>query len=336
MYGILFAAIMIFTLRMVFGGQDLKQVLSFVRDIPVGYMLLIMLIALGFTAIDGVVIWYLLRVMGGHTGLLRCIGYAYVGFFFSGITPSATGGQPMQIYYMKRDGNRMADSSVALMTLMAVYKLVLVVMGVAMWIFWKEPLKAELRGYYYLFWIGMVLNLGLVLVLLMLMLTPGLVRGIFHRMEGALIRMHLLRPSDTRRERMDRSLMRYQAMVHFLFLHKEVLLKVFLLAVLQRCMVYGLTGLVYRSLGLSEVSVAAVAGLQMAIYIAVNMLPVPGSQGITEVMYQTAFARIFPGKTVLASLCITRGASFYLLMVVGMIAVGLLTRKYKSVEPPQR
>lgn len=54
-------------------------------------------------------------------GLLRCISYSFIGFFFSGINPSATGGQPMQLYYMKKDGNKISSASVVLMTVAVIY-----------------------------------------------------------------------------------------------------------------------------------------------------------------------------------------------------------------------
>jgi hypothetical protein len=47
------------------------------------------------------------------------------------------------------------------------------------------------------------------------------------------------------------------------------------------------------------------------------MLPVPGAQGITEAMYRRAFRDIFAAGTT-ASLCISRGISFYLMLVVGL------------------
>ena len=56
-------------------------------------------------------------------------------FFYSGITPSATGGQPVQLYYMNKDGNKGSDSTIVLMTVAVIYKIVLVVLGVGMLLF---------------------------------------------------------------------------------------------------------------------------------------------------------------------------------------------------------
>ena len=78
----------------------------------------------------------------------RCIQYSFIGFFYSGITPSATGGQPVQLYYMNKDGNRISDSTVVLMTVAVVYKFVLVVMGTGILIFWHGPLIKELNHYF--------------------------------------------------------------------------------------------------------------------------------------------------------------------------------------------
>ena len=54
-----------------------------------------------------------------------------------------------------------------------------------------------------------------------------------------------------------------------------------------------------------------------SIYIAVDMLPVPGAQGITEAMYKKIFRNIFPEQCLIVSMCITRGISFYFIMIVG-------------------
>ena len=38
-----------------------------------------------------------------------------IGFFFSAVTPAASGGQPMQIYYMYKDGIAVSNSTLALL-----------------------------------------------------------------------------------------------------------------------------------------------------------------------------------------------------------------------------
>ena len=58
--------------------------------------------------------------------------------FFSCITPSASGGQPMQIYFMKKDKLPIPVTTLVLMIVTITYKAVLVVIGIVIWIFWQR------------------------------------------------------------------------------------------------------------------------------------------------------------------------------------------------------
>ena len=67
--------------------------------------------------------------------------------------------------------------------------------------------------------------------------------------------------------------------------------------------------------------------VQAAVYIAVDMLPIPGAQGITEAMYRSVFRDIFVGNTLVVSVCITRGISFYLVMLIGFVVFCAVGRR---------
>ena len=59
---------------------------------------------------------------------------------------------------------------------------------------------------------------------------------------------------------------------------------------LQRFSAFLLTYVVYWGLGLSETAPLTIVLLQASVSIAVDMLPIPGAQGITEAMYGAGFS----------------------------------------------
>lgn len=179
------------------------------------------LMAVLFVAGEGCMIWYLLKGIGERTGLLRCISYSFIGFFFSGITPSATGEQPVQLYYMKKDGNKISSASVVLMAVAVIFKFVLVLKGTGIILFWREPLREYLKGYYWVYFLGLFLNIAVVLVLVLVMFTPGIIRRIFYKTEKILIFFKVWKKSDLRKDRMDQFLSEYQETVGFLRSHKK-------------------------------------------------------------------------------------------------------------------
>lgn len=314
----LFLAVMVFTLWFVFRDEDLGAVCVAMEQMSVGHLFLAIAIALFFVGMEGVMIWYLLRSIDGASRFASCISCAFIGFLFSGITPSATGGQPMQLYFLKKDGNSWSLSSVALMTVALMYKLVLVIFGVGILIFWHQPLRGYLGiGYYRLFLLGLTLNTLLVAGLLMVMFTPSIIRLLIGKAEWLAVKLHLIKKAGSKKARLDHFMDNYQNALTFLRQHKGKMLVVFLGTVVQRAVVFALTYVVYRGMGMSGVSLTTVMWLQASVYIAVDMLPIPGAQGITEAMYRHAFMDIFTAGHVTASMCISRGVSFYLMILVG-------------------
>lgn len=319
--GIFFLLVMGLSFYAVFHGQDVKQVGAALRRLSPAALCAALVTALFFVSAEGMMIYYLLRSMNGRSGLLKCISYSFIGFFYSGITPSATGGQPMQLYYMCKDKNGLSESSVVLMTVALIYKFVLVVIGVVILLFWHRPLRGYLRNYYPLFLLGLGLNLALVLILLAVMLAPGGIKSVLVKIEGLLVKVRILKPSEARREKIDRFIGGYQDAVRFLLQHKGKVLNVCLFTVLQRCSVFILTWIIYRGFALEGADAMTVAVLQASVYIAVDMLPVPGAQGITELMYRSIFAGIFTGGYLMPSLYVSRGISFYFLLLAGVVVI---------------
>lgn len=320
---VFFAVVMCLTFYTVLHGQDWHQIGSSLRQLSVPYLLLILVTALFFVCAEGGMIWYLLRTVNpGGSGLLRCISYSFIGFFYSGITPSATGGQPMQLYYMKKDGNSLSDSSVVLMTVALVYKFDLVLIGSAMLLFWRRPLQMYLQGYFGLYLLGLGLNVVLVVVLLAVMLMPEGMQNIICRMEGILVRKRLLKASEPRREKLHQFVDGYRNAVQFLRKRRGSVCLVILITFLQRCSVFLLTGFVYLGFAQKGTDFVTVVLLQASVIIAVDMLPLPGAQGISEWMYCHIFSAVFSEAYLMPSLYVTRGVSFYFLLIVSLLVAG--------------
>lgn len=305
----------------VFHGQDMGEVADALHRLSPWALCAAILTALFFVSAEGMMIWYLLRSLSGGTTLRRCIAYSFIGFFYSGITPSATGGQPMQLYYMSKDKHALSESSVVLMTVALIYKLVLVIMGISMLIFGYDILRLYLREFFPLYLLGLGLNTTLVLILLTVMLAPEGIRSVLMCVEKLLVKCRILRASEHRIEKIEGFVGGYREAVHFLLAHKRKVLNVCLFTILQRCSVFVLAWIIYRGFSLQGTGALTVMLLQASVYIAVDMLPLPGAQGITELMYRHIFAGIFTGGYLMPSLYVTRGISFYFVLLAGMAVV---------------
>lgn len=318
---VFFIVVMGLTFYAVLYGENLGEIQASINKMAAGSLLLAILIALFYLSIEGFMTWYLLRSVGGVSSLLRCICYTFIGFFYSGITPSASGGQPMQLYYMKKDGNRLSNSSVVLLTIALTYKLVLVLFGIMMLLFWREPLQNYLGHYFKLYLLGFTLNILLVIFLILVMVLPQLIKGIIKKLESFFVYIRILKYSEKRIKKIDRFIDGYHDAVLFFATHKRKILVVLLLTFVQRICIHLLTVTVYHGFSLSGTGAWTIILLHVSIYLAVDMLPIPGAQGITEVMYKGIFTGIFTEGLVKPAMCVTRGISFYFLLLVGMLVI---------------
>lgn len=336
-----FLGMMVLTFYTFLHGQNLSEIYRAVRTMSVPYLVAAAGLALFFVCAEGSMIWYLLESMasakkaaGTNYGILekrtavsffQCIQYSFIGFFYSGITPSATGGQPAQLYYMNKDGQKGSDSTVVLMTVAVVYKFVLVVLGVGILLFCGGTLKTELHSFFPLYLLGLALNTIVVMVVLAAMLFPEWMIGAGAWVERQMIRLGICKENPARMDKVRAFTENYRQAVGWLKQHPGKLMVILFVTFLQRCSVFLLTYMVYLGLGQSGTSLQQVMILQASVYIAVDMLPLPGAQGITELMYQSVFAPVFVADRLLPSMLVSRGLNFYFLLFVSLLVV--LARK---------
>ena len=119
----------------VFHGEDLGAMAEAIRSSQIKWLIPGVCLVVFFIWGESIIIWYMMRSFGIRLKKRICFLFSSVGFFFSCITPSASGGQPMQIYYMKKEKIPIPVSTVILMVVTITYKLVLVVIGLGILIF---------------------------------------------------------------------------------------------------------------------------------------------------------------------------------------------------------
>ena len=128
---VFYFAVLALTLWYVFQDENLSQIAYYLSGAKWGYAAIAVAAVVALILGESVVLCYLLRSLGTRANFGHCCMFSFIGFFYSAITPSASGGQPMQVLYMRRDGIPAAMSTVVLVIVTIVYKMVLVIVGLA-------------------------------------------------------------------------------------------------------------------------------------------------------------------------------------------------------------
>lgn len=308
---VLFFAIIGLTLYGVFHGEDLSGLGDVIKECNVLWLIPAVPLVLFFIAGESIVIWHMLGCYGIYVKERICFLFSAVGFFFSCVTPSASGGQPMQIYFMKKEDIPVPIATVILLVVTITYKLVLVVVGIGMWLFAGDFLAEYVAEARWIFYLGILLNVGCVAFMCVVVFHPSFAKKTLILGAKLLERMHILKQREERLDKLERSMNHYHEAAEFMRSHWGMIARVFAITVVQRFAMFAVTYFVYRAFSLSSMNFFEVMFLQAVISVSVDMLPLPGGMGISEGLFMIIFRNVFGEALLVPGLVLSRGLGYY-------------------------
>ena len=326
--GVFLAVVFALTIYGVFHGEDLSSMMDAIHRADKRWLIPGIALVAFFIWGESIIIWYMMRSSGIQLKKRTCFLFSSVGFFFSCITPSASGGQPMQIYYMKKEKISIPVSTVILMIVTITYKLVLVVIGIGIAIFGRGFLHKYLEGILPVFYLGLALNIFCVTFMTILVFHPLLAIAIMVKGMKLLERLHLVKKKDGRLKKLEDSMDTYRDTAAYLKTHPRVIVNIIAITFVQRMAKFAVTWFVYKAFSLSGTGFWTVLFLQAVISVSVDMLPLPGGMGISETLFLTIFTPVF-GTLLLPGMVLSRGLGYYgellisaLFTIVAQLTIG--------------
>ena len=317
--GVFLAVVFALTIYGVFHGEDLSSMMDAIHRADKRWLLPGVALVAFFIWGESIIIWYMMRSSGIHLKKRTCFLFSSVGFFFSCITPSATGGQPAQIYYMKKEKIPIPVTTLVLMIVTITYKMVLVVIGLGLMIFGRGFIRTHMYDIRHIFYLGTGLNVFCVSSMLLLVFHPVLARSILVKGMELLEKMHLMRHKSTRIEKLNASMDQYHTTAVYLKDHIMVLVNVFAITLFQRFALFTATWFVYKAFGLSGTNAFVIILLQSVISVSVDMLPLPGGMGISEKLFSMIFEPVFGSALLIPGMILSRGLGYYTELLISAI-----------------
>lgn len=295
----------------VFHGEDIGKNIQIIKETKKIFMIPAIMCVILFIWGESLIIYYMTNSMNIQLKKWTCFLFSSVGFFFSCITPSASGGQPAQIYYMKRKKVPVPVSTVVLMVVTITYKAVLVIAGIGMLILGQKFIHQYLDDILPVFYLGIALNVICVGFMILLVFDTKLAKSLICQMLSIFEKLHIVRYKQSRHEKLEYGMTKYQETAVYFKNHKHVVVHVLMITFLQRFMLFLSTYFVYKAFELDGTSLMTIVMLQAAISISVDMLPLPGGMGISEKLFMTIFVPVFTSDLLLPGMILSRGISYY-------------------------
>ena len=323
---IIFILLIILTFSIVFQGQDVSEIFNIIKNVKIEYIFIGIIAMCIYIMGETINIGRILKELGEKSSFIRNIRYTLIGFFFSAITPAASGGQPMEIYYMHKDNIKVAHSTLALLLHLCSFQIVSLTFGILSAIIHFDVLKS---GLIYLFILGIALNMSALALLIIGIfskrLSAALVRGFVK-----LLKFFRIKKIEEKQEKLERELASYQESAVYIKNHKLLMVKTLITTLIQMLVYYSIPYWVYLAFGYSTEKIWTLLTLQAVLYATVSGIPLPGSVGASEGGFIGIFRNVFPQAMINSAMILNRGISFYLFVLISAVVVIYSTLKDKK------
>jgi uncharacterized membrane protein YbhN (UPF0104 family) len=250
---------------------------------------------------------------------MKCVKYSFIGFFFSCITPGSTGGQPAQLYYMKKDNVDIGVATLVLLEITIAYKAILIMIGGILLVINKPFIDAYFGKAVWLLYIGMITNIVFVAGMMLVILNSKIIKNLCKYIIRIMEKLRLTKRADELIHKTEGAFYHYDRGAQFLKSNKLVMFNVFVITFVQRVALFVVTYLVYKAFGMNHFGVFEIVALQALISISVEMLPLPGGIGASENLFLIVFKHIFGPGLVMSGMLLSRGISYYGLLIISAL-----------------
>ncbi|MEF2931387.1 MAG: lysylphosphatidylglycerol synthase transmembrane domain-containing protein [Clostridia bacterium] len=325
---IVFILLIGLTFYLIFKDQNVLEILNIAVSVKKRYILVAIIAMCLYLLGETINITRILKELGEKSTFLRNIRYTLIGFFFSSITPAASGGQPMEIYYMHKEKIAVANSTLALLVHLTSFQIVTITLGILSTILHFEIVKS---GLIYLVVLGILLNSTALTLLAISIFSKRLSKGLIN-FAVKVLRFFRIPNIEKKQESLEKELEKYQESAVYIKEHKKLMIKTLVTTFIQVIIYYSIPYWVYLAFGFTGYNFFQIVTLQAMLYATVSGIPSPGAVGVSEGAFIEIFKGVFPATMMNSAILLNRGASFYLFVIISAIITTITALKTKNYE----
>lgn len=273
-----------------------------------------------FWLLDACVLNYTARVVYKR----ESFGYAFrlglIGQLYSALTPSATGGQPVQMIVMKQRGMPFGVSSSILVVKFIAFQSAVCLMFLLAVVFQSEVFFSMVGAQLALMILGFVVNFAALLVAILAMYRNQWLTRVFKGVLHFLHRIHIIKNLEKAQTSALRGLEEYRQSMSAIRKMRRRIFIVLLITLAQMCAYQSVVYFLYRAAGLWELGYPVLLAMQVLLFTMVAYAPLPGASGASEGGFMWLYGGIM-GNMAFPVMLVWRGITFYAQILVGACAL---------------
>lgn len=312
----------IFMIVYVYFVDGFDNIVESLQQISVGFLFISVICMFLYWLLEAMSLHLVTKAIYPKQKFKNTLVISMLGQYFNCITPSSTGGQPMQAYYLMKCGASLSTAMTALLCKFIVYQFTLTAYSIVVLLMRFNYFTQDLGPLMILVVVGFVINTMVIIGLLMLAFFKNFVIKVADWIIKLLGKMRIVKNVEERTEFLNEQLEEYHANFQFIKTQPVLIMKMFVLTAIQLTIYFSISYIIYLGFHLTGTDFLTIISCQAFVLMISAFMPLPGALGAAEGSYTAFFSKIFvkgANSFVGVSTFIWRFLTFYLPIIAGLI-----------------
>ncbi|MBQ9544226.1 MAG: flippase-like domain-containing protein [Clostridia bacterium] len=271
----------------------------------------------GYYLMENYTLWYYLDSEKHTLGFWTSLKVTMIGQYYSALTPFASGGQPVQVYYMHKHGVPVGIGTSAMTVKMILFNIAMVSMGIVGFVINFNYFVTKAPAALPFGIIGLFLNSALIVFFWVMFFNKNFSRRVVRFIAKLLSKIHIVKNLEKTYEKIDSVLEEYFVCIEFIKKNPKKMVWLFFATLFQTACLMSVSYCIYRAFGLSGFHPLQFIALQYLHYIAVSYVPLPGASGAQEGGFVIFFGGILPDDKTYIVMIIWRFFTYFVSIISG-------------------
>lgn len=287
-------------------------------NVSIGWLVTAVFAHLLNIAIDAAIIYLFLRETNKGLKPRVALTASMVGQFFCAVTPSATGGQPMQILSLSRMGVKASSATSALIQKFLVWQFTLAVYCIISVTFGAGFIMSKLDPAMWTFTIiGFLAQIIMIVLLMLASFCNGLTTKVVDGLIRFLGKLHIIKNAEEKLVNINQSLENFHKSNKELNKNKKLLVKVYSITAVQMTSLFLVPFCIAKAFDIN-CNIFEMLFAQSYVNMVSSLMPLPGGSGAAEYSFSVFFGGYFTTQTMKTAILLWRTITYYGTIVISM------------------
>ena len=315
--------------------DNFSQVMETLFSSNLGWMIVALAAFCVYMLFDTLSTYGIIKIYKKDTTFRFALYLGIINKFFCGITPLSSGGQPMQIYELKKKGVPVSTGANIEVQAYMMFQIAMMFLGIV-----SVILNAIFHFFDYIpvlnqmMIAGFIINLVILVGLLFISFSKNFNRKVISAIISVLARLGLVHNKKARIERWENACDNYYKNGRELLRHKEVFARGVCYQIVALTVYYLLPIFIALAIGCADnLNVLNTFAASSYVFIMGCYVPIPGASGGMEAGFMGYFGTfVEAGPHLNVFVLLWRGVTYYMPMIAGAIAFNIHSGKGAIAE----